>query len=115
MNISRTASVLKKLLLICTDKLSFFFQGQGCQQLDGVTISSTLGPVLEDIFTARLERKLSSRLWKFNYCRYVDDILVHFDDLNEANNLFIYLNALHKDIGFKMEDESDHNLIDSSL
>ena len=45
----------RQLLLLCTKKVQFTFNGQTYRQLDGVAMWSPLCPILADIFLSSLE------------------------------------------------------------
>ena len=71
---------LKKLILDCCSKTAFSFDEQICVQQNGVSMGSSLGPVLANIILTEFERLIVSELIadgtiKF-YKRYVDDTLV---------------------------------------
>ncbi|VDP31184.1 unnamed protein product [Echinostoma caproni] len=50
-------SVLERLLLLCTNDVSFSLQGNAYRQIDGAATGSPLGPALTDFFMAHLEEK----------------------------------------------------------
>jgi hypothetical protein len=71
---------LKKLILDCCNKTAFYFDEQIYVQKDGISMGSSLGPVLANIILTEFERLIVSELIadgtiKF-YKRYVDDTLV---------------------------------------
>ena len=49
---------LKKLIIDCCTKNAFTFNNKFYEQTDGVLMGSSLGPVLENIIIAELERKV---------------------------------------------------------
>ena len=53
---------MKQLLLLCTKNVHFSYNSIIYQQCDGVTMGSTLGPVLAGIFMIHLERSLIPKL-----------------------------------------------------
>lgn len=55
MNVGLSASELEKLIFMWTVKGRCLFQGQEDQQVDVVAMSSSLWPILGDIFMATLE------------------------------------------------------------
>ena len=71
---------LKKLILDTCTKTAFSFNNIIYEQKDGVSMGSSLGPVMANIIMTELEDKVIKRLIndgtiKF-YCRYVDDTLL---------------------------------------
>ena len=71
---------LKKLILDCCSKTAFSFDEQIYVQQNGVSMGSSLGPVLANIIPTEFERLIVSELIadgtiKFYKC-YVDDTLV---------------------------------------
>ena len=57
LRISISRNEMKELLLLCTKKVNFIFNGKIYLQVDGVTMGSPLGPVLADIFMTELEKE----------------------------------------------------------
>ena len=57
-----TRSELKVMLLLCTKKVHFTFNGKTYIQTDGVAMGSPLGPVLTDFFMIELEKSLLPEL-----------------------------------------------------
>ena len=71
---------LKKLILDTCTKTAFSFNNIIYEQKDGVSMGSSLGPVMANIIMTELEDKVIKPLIndgtiKF-YCRYVDDTLL---------------------------------------
>ena len=71
---------LKKLLVDACTKTSFIYNNNIYEQKDGVSMCSTLGPVLANIIMTELEEKVFKKFVddgtiKF-YGRYVDDTLL---------------------------------------
>ena len=68
---------MKELLLLCTKKVHFTFNGKIYMEVDGIAMGSPWGPVLADIFMIKLEKAILPELtecikyWK----RYVDDTI----------------------------------------
>ncbi|CAH8506961.1 unnamed protein product [Heterobilharzia americana] len=50
-----TPTFLKELLLLCTDKVHFTFEGEHFRQVDGVAMGSPLGPLQADIYMSYIE------------------------------------------------------------
>ena len=60
-----TRSELKEMLLLCTKKIHFTFNGKTYIQTDGVAMGLPLGPVLADIFMIELEKSLLPELTSY--------------------------------------------------
>ena len=107
---------LKKLLLDCCTKNAFSFNNKLYEQTDGVSMGSSLGPVMANIIMAELEREIIEPLiedgtLKF-YTRYVDDTLVLMKH-NDIQKVLNKLNSYHKNLKFtvdKFEDDNVHFL-----
>ena len=75
-------------------------------QIDGVTIGSSLAPVLANLFLGHYEH-----IWlnKYHgpsvlfYRHYVDDTFCVFNTENDALSFFEFLNTQHPNIKFTME------------
>ncbi|KAA3676241.1 uncharacterized protein DEA37_0004707 [Paragonimus westermani] len=105
------ASELEQLLLLCTKNVSFVFQDSAYRQIDGVAMGSPLGPILADIFVAKLEQQVTERLSSVQlYKRYVDDILLIAHNQLQAQSLIDQMNSLHPNIHFSMEGENQNSL-----
>ena len=99
-----TKSDMTKLLnLACKDTL-FLFNGVYYNQIDGVTMGSPLGPPFANSFMNFHECK-----WLYDcpldikpkfYRRYVDDVFVLFDNVEQAYEFQKYLNLKHPNINF---------------
>ena len=71
---------LKKLILDSCQKTTFTFDSTLYEQIEGVSMGASCGPVLANIILTELEKRVVHRLFdddliKF-YMRYVDDTLV---------------------------------------
>ena len=69
-------------------------------------MGNPLGPTLANFFLADLETKLFENFGgakPTGYLRYVDDIFCIFDNPNEVNPFFNFLNKLHKNLKFTLE------------
>ena len=64
-------TLLKKLILLCTENVQFLFNNDIYRQKDGVAMGSPIGPLLADVFMSKLENDpLSRTIRKFPcYCR----------------------------------------------
>ena len=97
---------LKKLISDVCKKATFSFKNQLYEQLDGVSMGSSLGPVLANIIMAELENVLIKDLFDIGtvafYGRYVDDtlVLVKPSDVQKVLNK---LNAFHKNLKFTVD------------
>ena len=71
---------LYKLISDVCKKTTFSFNNQLYEQLDGVSMGSSLGPILANIIMTELENVLTKDLLDIGtiafYARYVDDTLV---------------------------------------
>ena len=67
---------LTQLLEVATTNQLFQFDGQLCEQTDGVAMGSPLGPLMPNVFVCHLEDKLArDGMVPSLYKRYVDDTL----------------------------------------
>ena len=97
---------LKKLILDSCTKNTFTFNGDLYEQVDGVSMGSSLGPVLANIIMADLERNIIEPLLqdgtlKF-YARYVDDTLVLIKP-SDVSKVVEHLNSYHKNLKFTVD------------
>ena len=98
-------------MLLCTSNVSFIFQGETYRQIDGVAMGSQWGPLLADIFGAKLEKQISNILKGLPlYKRYVDDILVISRSPAHTYELLATMNNLHPNIRFTVESEKNNQL-----
>ena len=83
---------LKKLILDTCAKTAFTFNNKLYEQKDGVSMGSSLGPVLANIIMTELEETIIQQLIENDvikfYCRYVDDTLMVIEDK--------YIDFVHK-------------------
>ena len=97
---------LKKLLLDAYTKTAFSFNKKLYEQIDGVSVGSPLGPLLENVIMIELECVVVTELFdkgylKFNI-RYMDDTLV----LMKRSDVPIVsqaLNGFHKNLNFAVD------------
>ena len=105
-------SQLKKLLEMPTKETNFLFNGKIYDQIDGVAMGSPLALTLANIFMRHFEEKAFEKYTgpkPLFYRRFVDDSFVLFKDRTESRPFFEYLNGLHPNIAFTMEDETPEN------
>ena len=105
-------SCLKELILRCTFNMQFLFNGKYYRQRDGVAMGSPLGPVLADIFLAKLERQsLCPTITQLElYLRYMDDTFVLCDSDVNYHKLLNEFNNAHPSIRFTLEIENNNKL-----
>ena len=108
---------LKKLILDSCRKTIFSFNNNLYLQLDGVSMGSSLGPVLANIIMTELEERIikpfiNNGIIKF-YCRYVDDtlVLVKPKDIDMIHNA---LNSFHSNLQFTIDtfEDTDTHFLD---
>lgn len=112
-------STLKKLILDSCQKTTFSFQGKLYEQVDGVSMGSSLGPVLANIIMTELEKVVVQKLIddgtiKF-YIRYVDDtlLLVKNEDVQRVLTSF---NKFDKNLKFTVDEfESKVHFLDIAI
>ena len=104
---------LKKLILDSCQKTTFSFNSVLCEQIEGVSMGASLGPVLANIILTELEKVIVKPLietgvLKF-YIRYVDDtlVLVKREDLQAVLH---QLNSFHPHLKFTVDDFPDGNV-----
>jgi hypothetical protein len=108
-----TRRQLKKLLTHAAKENHFMFEGKMFDQIDGVAMGSSLGPILANIFMTHFENKALSeytRTLPSTYRRYVDDTFLIFEDQADMDEFFHYLNNQHNNIKFTKEIETDNTL-----
>ena len=104
-------TVFIELMGIATKSMCFSFNETMFRQIEGVSMGSSLGPILVNIFVGFHERRLFDRFPKpFSYLQYVDDTFVSFKSRSDALEFFDTLNQLHSSLSFTMEEESNGQL-----
>ena len=90
----------------------FSFNDTMYRQVDGISMDSTLGRILTNIFIGFNKTKLlfDRFLWPYIYLRYVDDTFACFCSRNEDFSFFQRLNDLHPSLTFTMDEENDNQL-----
>ena len=108
-------STLKKLIKDSCTK-TFLFDGKIYKQIDGVSMGSSLGPVLANVIMTEFERLLVGKLIKDGlikfYIRYVDDTLV-LAKAEDIDNIMKQFNSFDKSMQFtidRFEDDVVHFL-----
>ena len=90
-----------ELMELTTKSVSFSFNSAMYREVDGISMSSPLGPILTNIFVGFFERLLFDTFPKpYIYLRYVDDTFACFSSRNEALLFFHSLNDLHLSLTF---------------
>ena len=101
----------KELMLIATPGVEFSFNNQMYKQLDGMAMSSPLGPALANIFVGCHDSKLFNNTVKPGvYFRYVDDTFLIFGSELECDRFHVNLNQLHPALKFTVEKEQNNSL-----
>ena len=101
-----TRSELKEMLLLCTKKVHFMFNGKTYINADDVAMGSPLGPV--PAFRTELEKSLVPELtsyikfWK----RYVDNT-ISFIKIEYVEYILSGSNGFDNNIEFRFEEEID--------
>ena len=97
---------LKKLLKDCCNKKAFTFDNVIYEQIDGVSLSSCLGPTLANIIMTELEIKVVDSLFKDGllkfYIRYVDDTWALIKE-SDFDNVLSKLNGFHPRLNFAVD------------
>ena len=101
---------LKKLILDCCTKTTFSFNDKLYDQIDGVCMGSSHGPVLANIIMTELEKLVLPKLIdddiiKF-YIRYVDDTLVLIKE-DQIENVLEKFNQFDKNLKFTVDTFED--------
>ena len=96
---------------IATKSVSFSFNEIMYRQIEGVSMGSSLGPILANIFVGFQERRMFDRFPKpFIYLPYVDDTFVSFRSRSDTLPFFDILNQLHSSLTFTIEEENNGQL-----
>ncbi|XP_066913068.1 uncharacterized protein [Clytia hemisphaerica] len=104
---------LKKLLNDSCKKTAFTFNEKLFEQIDGVSMGSSLGPVLANIIMTQFEIKIVNELIEKNYIkhymRFVDDtlLLIKPNDIPYVLNKF---NSFDKNLQFTVDTFDDKNV-----
>lgn len=104
---------LKDMILLCTKNVQFAFNDNLYRQVDGVAMGSSLGPLLAEIFMAKLEEQADKRgeIARHKlYARYVDDIILITSCKRASANMLMKCNKWHSNIKFTIENEEADKL-----
>ena len=106
--------VLRKLISLCVCNNTFVFDGKVYEQIDGVAMGSSLGPVLANIWMAHLEENHmlieQSVPQPLHYRRYADDTFCLFKTLEDAYSFLEFINSVDPSTKFDIEIESEQKL-----
>ena len=114
---NQTVSGLNKqqvleILSLTTKENVILFDQKYYSQIDGVAISSPLGPTLTNIFLCYHEttwlKNCPKSFKPVYYKRCVDDIFVLFEKPEQVSRFVKYMNKRHKNIYFPFETEKDN-------
>ena len=101
----------RTLLTLATKESLILFDGCYYQQIDGVAMGSPLGPTFANIFLCYHEGNWLSAcppdIKPSFYRRYVDDIFLLFDNLDQVERFKAYMNTRHKNMKFTSEIEEN--------
>ena len=102
---------VKELLLLCTKKVHFSFNGQFYSQKDGIAMRSRLGPAIASIFRVELERSLLPKLSSYmtSWKRYVDDTIAYVKT-DAIDQVLSILNSFHTNISFIYKQEINRKI-----
>ena len=105
---SLTRLELKEMLLLCTKKVHFTFNGKTYIQTDGVAMGSPLGPVPADIFMIELKMPLLPELTSYiSYWKiYVNDTICSIK-IEYVECILLVLNGFDNNIEFTVEEKND--------
>ena len=112
-NLQIPSQSLKRLFKFATAETHLLFNGKYFDQIDGIAMGSPLAPVLANLFMGHHERQwlaMYTGIEPSYYRRYVDDTFCVFNNENEANKFFDYLNTRHANIKFTMEKQCQDKL-----
>ena len=104
---------MKKLLKYCVKDNHFLFNDKCYDLIDGVSMGSSLGPILANILMLNFEEKYLSDFdgnSPLYYKRYVDDTFLIFNDRDDCELFCEYFNTKHPNIKFTLEIENNNTL-----
>ena len=109
-------STLKKLLIDTCTKTAFTFNDKFYEQIDGVSMGGSLGPLLANIIMTEMEKNVVRKLIDDGtirfYTRFVDDtlLLIKEEDIDRVKNEFENFDKNLKFTYEKFENENPHFL-----
>ena len=82
-------NILRKILLTCTTEILFYDHlGNINTPKDSVSMRSVPGPIFSNFYMSDVENKILNKIKKPSiFFRYVDDIIILANDINEVNML----------------------------
>ena len=102
-----TKDDVRNLLTLATKESLFLFDGEYYYQKDGVAMGSPMGPHMANLFMTHFEQIwLSECPLEYKpkyYRRYVDDIFVLMENIEDLEKFKIFLNSEHPNINFTSE------------
>ncbi|CAM4835397.1 unnamed protein product [Rotaria magnacalcarata] len=99
---------MNKLLIFATKNSHFLFNGIVYDQIDGVSMGSSLAPLLAEIFLQEFETKsaaLFAELGIIYWKRYVDDTFVLVNSTHSTKAICAELSKCHPFLQFTSEEE----------
>ena len=104
----------KTLLTMAATESLFVFNGGYYKQIDGIAMGSPLGPIFANIFLVYHESSwLNNCPSEFKYVlykRYLDDIFLLFESVEQHKKFLDYMNRQHPSMKFTDEVEKDNCL-----
>ena len=107
-------TTFKTLLTMAATESLFMFNGGHYKQIDGVAMGSPLGPIFANVFLAYHEsswlKNCPPEIQPILYKRYVDDIFLLFNSIEQHKEFLNYINQQHPSMKFTDEVEKDNTL-----
>ena len=104
----------REMLTVTMTEYFILFDNKYYEQHDGVAMGSPLGPTFANIFLCVHEilwlEKCPPEFRPVIYKRYVDDIFLLFQNINQIEKFKYYLNLQHANIKFTSETEMNNSL-----
>ena len=100
-------------MVICTQQSHFQFQRKFYDQINGVAMSSPLGPLFANAFMSSFETKHINQLNTLGvkrWLRYVDDVFATIESREKAATILEFLNKQHPSLKFTIEHEDRDRL-----